>query len=126
MNLDLWLNDATKVLIDQWGLDKSFASRVALFFAYLSIYNLQPVITSGFRDPKKQASLFERWEAGDPSIVAKPAKNSLHCVTKWGKPAALAVDIATSNRQLAANIALAVDLKAGFFFNTPDPVHFYT
>lgn len=125
MTINEWLDNAAKFLIQNWGIDKEFASKVALLFAYFSQYGLSPVITSGFRDPEYQEELRRRYNAGDPSVVVPPAKNSKHSVTKWGKPSALAIDISTNNHGLAANIAEAIGIKAGLRFNTPDPVHFY-
>lgn len=125
MTFEQWQDQAAKTLQNQWGLDKSFSLLVALFYAYLVYYSLSPKITSGFRSPDKQAELLQRYEAGDPSIVYKPAANSKHMVTKWGKPASLAVDISTNNPALAAQIAVAVGIKAGYHYHNPDPVHFY-
>lgn len=125
MTFQQWQNQAASTLQNQWGLDKSFSLLVALFYAYLVQYGLNPKITSGFRSPAKQAELLQRYEAGDKSIVVKPAANSKHSVTKWGKPASLAVDISTSNPSMAARIANAVGINSGLYFSSPDPVHFF-
>jgi hypothetical protein len=118
-----WIKEATKYFTSSWGLDESFAEKIALFYLYLSSYGLNPRITSGFRSPEKQEELKRRFAAGDPSIRYKPAEKSQHMAQGlFGKPAALAVDIATSNEAQAAQIAKALGLKAGYFFN--DPVHF--
>lgn len=126
MTMEKWLKDVSEVLRKQWGLDSSFSSKVSLFYAYLLQYGLNPVITSGFRSPDKQKELIRRWEAGDKSVVVKPAENSQHSITKWGAPASQAIDISTNNPELAARIALAVGIKAGYYFKNPDRVHFYT
>jgi hypothetical protein len=119
-----WIESASEYLISQWGIDKDFAPSVALLFLYLSSYGLSPTITSGFRSPEKQQELYARWKAGDPSIKYKPAENSKHCNTDWlGRPASLAVDISTSDPNLAAEIARALKIKPGNDFG--DPVHFY-
>lgn len=119
-----WIKKAANYFHDTWGLDKSFSEKVSLFFLYLSQYGLSPVVTSGFRSPEKQAELLRRYKAGDPTIRYKPAENSLHlCQDFFGKPAARAVDISTNNEKMAAAIAKALGLKAGYDFN--DPVHFY-
>lgn len=125
MTMEKWLSDVADFLRKQWGLDSSFSSKVSLFYAYLLQYGLNPVITSGFRSPDKQKELIRRWEAGDKSVVVKPAENSKHSITKWGSPAAQAIDISTNNAELAARIATAVGIKAGLYFKTPDRVHFY-
>lgn len=125
MNIKEWLDDAAKFFRETWGLDKSFAGMVALFYAYLLQYRLSPVITSGFRSPEKQKELQARYAAGDTSVVVKPAETSKHSLTKWGSPAAKAIDISTNNPDLAARIATATGIKAGLYFKTPDRVHFY-
>lgn len=123
-NYETWIKDASRYLINQWGLDNSFASSAALLFLYLSSYGLSPTITSGFRSPQKQLELYERWKAGDPSIKFKPAKNSKHTNTNWlGRPASLAIDISTNNPKMAAEIARAIKVRPGMDFG--DPVHFY-
>lgn len=119
-----WVDDAAKYFVSVWGLDGSFAPKVALFFLYLSSYGLNPVVTSGFRSPDKQRELARRYAAGDPGVRYKPAENSKHLTTGlFGKPAALAVDISTRNEATAAQIARAIGIKDGYAFG--DPVHFY-
>lgn len=125
MTLSQWIKDSSEILNRDFGLDKSFAEKVALFFLYLKQYGLNPQITSGYRDENYQASLLARYNSGDDSIVVKPAENSKHSVKKLGKPASLAVDISTSNPALAAQIATALKIGAGYYFKTPDRVHFY-
>jgi hypothetical protein len=124
--IDKWINEASAYFSTQWGLDKSFASNVALLYLYFVQYGLSPKITSGFRSPEKQAELQSRYSAGDPSVVVKPATNSKHSTVDWlGNPAAQAVDISTNNPATAAQIARAIGVGAGYFFTTSDPVHFY-
>jgi len=126
-DLQKWIDEAVKYLKSSWGLDASFAGQVALLFLYFHHYGLSPVITSGWRSPEKQAELLSRYNAGDRSVVAKPAINSKHLDTNWlGQPAAHAVDISTNNPQMAANIAQALGIGAGYFFSSPDPVHYQT
>lgn len=126
MGIEEWLNDMSRYLQLQWGLAASFSTTVALFLLYLYYYGLNPVITSGWRSPAKQADLLRRYQAGDPGVVAKPAVNSLHLNTLLGKPASLAIDISTNNAALAANIAKQLGIRAGYYFTKPDPVHFDT
>lgn len=126
MTMEKWLSDVADFLRKQWGLDSSFSSKVSLFYAYLLQYGLNPVITSGYRSGEYQEELRRRWESGDRSIVVEPAKTSKHSITKWGAPASQAIDISTNNPELAARIAVAVGLKAGYYFKNPDRVHFYT
>lgn len=122
--IEKWLSDFADFLHSQWGLNKSFAASAALLFLYLHYYGLNPVVTSGFRSPAKQEELLRRWEAGDPTIKYKPATNSKHMHTGWfSSPDSLAVDISTSNPEMAAKIAKAVGVRPGYDFG--DPVHFY-
>jgi len=121
-----WVDVMASYLRKQMGLDAQFGRDVALFFLYLSQYGLSPVITSGYRSPDKQAELQQRYASGDRSVVVSPAKNSLHSKTGLlGEPAARAVDISTSNPELAARIATVLNIGAGYYFGTPDRVHFY-
>jgi hypothetical protein len=123
-DIERWLSDYADFLHSQWGLDKSFSASAALLVLYLHYYGLSPVVTSGFRSPEKQQELLRRWESGDPSIKYKPATNSKHMHTGWlGSPASLAIDISTSNAEMAARIAKAIGVRAGYDFG--DPVHFY-
>lgn len=124
MGVDAWLSQMSRYLTSAWGLDGTFSTRVALLYLYFHYYGLSPVITSGWRSPEKQSELLARYQAGDTSIIVKPALKSLHLNTKFGKPASLAVDISTSNHRTAAAIAQALGLRAGYFFSVPDPVHF--
>lgn len=126
MNINEWLQQAQNYLVNSWGLEKSFASRVAMMLAYFQQYGLNPHITSGFRGPEKHMELLRRWEAGDKTVRVKPAENSLHDNESWGKPASLAIDIATNNEPLAAQIAEAVGVKSGIRFQVPDAIHFYS
>lgn len=124
--LDRWLDGAKKYLIDEWQLSKEFSGQVALLMAYLFQYGLNPRVTSGFRSQEKQTELYNRWLKGEPGIY-KPSKTVGQHGTKtmWQSPAAEAVDIATSNQALAAQIASALGIGAGYYYKNPDPVHFY-
>jgi hypothetical protein len=125
-NLEQWLKDAKDYLQNSFGLESKFADSVALLIAYFFYYNLNPIITSGYRDKMKQLELTRRWKSGDPTIVVKPASDSLHSRTSFlGSPAALAIDIDTNDKRFAAEVAQLLGIGAGYFFTTPDPVHFY-
>lgn len=125
-DINTWLQNAAAYLVTAWGLDTAFASSAALLYLYLSVYGLSPKITSGWRSPEKQQELMNRYLRGDPSVVAKPALKSLHLNTRLGNPASLAIDISTSDPELAARIATALKIRAGYYFTKPDPVHFDT
>lgn len=124
MELEAWLRQMQVYLTSTWGLDESFAAKAALLYLYLHYYGLSPVITSGWRSPEKQKELLARYQSGDPSVIVKPALKSLHLNTKLGKPASLAIDISTNNYALAGAIGKALGVRSGYFFKTPDPVHF--
>lgn len=125
--MDLWLKDAREWLVSEHGLESTFADRAALLLAYLYLYGLNPIVTSGWRDPKYQAALRARWDRGDRTgLRARPALNSEHTLTGWlGKPASKAVDIETANEGLAARIAAALGIGAGYNFASPDPGHYF-
>lgn len=121
-----WVNTMAEYLRKEWGLENNFASEIALFYLYLVQYGLSPKITSGFRSPAKQEELRRRYNAGDRTVIVKPAENSRHSLTGFlNSPASRAIDIQTNNHQLAAQIASALKIKSGLHFSTPDPVHFY-
>lgn len=125
--MEEWLKKAAQFLVDNYGLDSTFADRVALFLAYLYQYGLNPRITSGWRDPEHQRELQERWDRGDRAgLRARPATDSAHTHTgAFGGRAAKAVDIVTSDDSRAAAIARALNLGSGLFFSHPDPGHYY-
>jgi len=123
--LDKWIDQMSDFLVKSWGLDVGFASNVALLYLYFVQYSLNPQITSGYRDPVYQKSLIDRYNAGDKSIVVKPAEASKHSALKMGKPASLAIDISTKNHLLAAQIARYLKIGTGYDFKNSDPVHFY-
>ena len=119
-----WLKQAEKYFIDVYKLNKNFAVKVALLYAYFFYYNLNPRITSGYRSEEYNKKLLERYYAGDPTIIYKPTIKGTHStVDKYGKPSAIAIDIQTNDHLLAAQIAEALKIRAGYRFG--DPVHFY-
>jgi hypothetical protein len=117
----------TKVdLVKKWGLNPAFAEKIFVLIGALEANKLNPVITSGFRDPFKQAAMRARWDSGDRvGLRARPALDSLHIVVDGGHASAQAVDIKTNNDQRAAEIAAALGIGAGFYFKVSDPGHFY-
>jgi len=123
-----WLENAAKYLETQWGIDSTAARKFALLLAYLQQYGLAPQITSGFRDPSKQAAMRAAWDRGDRAgLRARPAdpKASDHCQETWtGSAASKAIDIKCRDEVLAGRIAQALGLTAGIFFSTPDPGHY--
>jgi len=120
-----YITDMIKYLMTKWGLAQPLAKKTSVLLLVLSMYDIRFTITSGYRSEAKQAELLRRWEKGDPGVLVKPATDSKHCVTRNGKPYAMAVDITTSNQQLAVTMAERLGIKNGAFFSTPDPVHFY-
>lgn len=116
MDLQEWLKQAAQYFIDQWGISKDAAPKFALLYAYLGEYGLNPRPSSGYRSQAKQDELLARWNRGDRAgLKFKPAKVSKHTSRR-------AMDISTSDEKLAAQIAKALGLRAGYDFG--DPVHF--
>jgi len=116
MDLQSWLNEAAKYFQNTWGVDAQSAQKFALLYAYLASYGLNPRPTSGYRSQKDQDALRARWDKGDRSgLKFQPAKKSQHTSRR-------AMDIVTNNEGLAAQIAKALGMRAGYDFG--DPVHF--
>lgn len=116
MDIKEWLRQASSSIKGSWNVTPNSADRFALLYAYLLSYGLNPVITSGFRSKEKQAELRARWDRGDRAgIRYQPAKVSRHS-------SGTALDITTRDPALAAQIAKALGLKAGYDYG--DPVHF--
>ena len=114
-----WVERARKYLESEWGLNATFAGQVALFWAYCAAYGLNPKITSGYRDPAKQKAMQQAWDRGDRrGLRVRPADSSDHTRRR-------AIDIDTSDPALAAKIARAVGLGAGYDFKVRDAVHFF-
>jgi len=121
-----WPKEAASYFRDTWGIDSDAAAKFALLYVLLYLAGLKPRITSGFRDPAKQIELQRRWDAGDRAgLRARPATSSKHSVTGWlKKPAAVAIDIVSTNEKLAADIAKALGLRPGYYFSDRDPGHY--
>jgi hypothetical protein len=125
MNWTAWLKSTAEYLKTNWGLSAAFSQQAAVLLAYFFSYNLNPRITSGFRDPKKQAAMREAWDAGQRAgLRARPAASSKHSTQNWlGAPAAEAIDIVTNNETMAAQIARALKIGDGLAFG--DPGHYF-
>jgi len=120
-----WLKAAADYFASQWGLSPELAVKAALLYLACYAAKINPRITSGFRELEKQKASQKAWDAGNrQGLAVRPATTSLHTVTSLGKPASRAIDIQTSNQKLAADIARIIGLRAGYYFSTPDPVHF--
>jgi len=113
----------TKYLIDHWGLDDDFAERAAALVVYCSYYKLRPEITSGYRSDKEQAFLIDQAKRGNPNVhTPLPVGKSLHGnTTWWGAPAALAMDMVTSNPAIAGYLAKQLGIV---WAGKTDYVHF--
>lgn len=72
-------------------------------------------LTSGYRSPAEQNALLVRWQAGDPSVIARPAENSLHLL-------GLAIDVESNQLAALGKVAESMGLRWGGRFG--DPVHF--
>lgn len=123
-----WPQQAAPWFIATWGLSPTFAVKAALLYVALSLAGLKPRITSGFRDPAKQRAMRAAWDRGDrQGLVVRPADpdGSRHCRTSLGgSPASAAIDMPCSDDALAAKVATALGLRAGIYFNPPDPGHY--
>lgn len=114
-------------LTKTWGLSSNFSVQIALFYAYLFVYGLNPQITSGYRDPAHQKALQAKFDSGNiAGIAVRPASDSLHSrATGIGSPASLAIDISVSDYNFAGQIAEYLGIGWGGRFSTPDLLHFY-
>lgn len=123
-----WPKQAAEYFQAQWGLDPTFAVKAALLFAALHYARLNPRITSGWRDPKKQQAMRDAWDRGDrQGLNVRPAAPGAtrHDDTSFtGSPASTAIDMPCSNNELAAALAKGLGLRAGLYFKTPDPGHY--
>ena len=119
-----WPAQAAPYFRETWGLDRGFALRVGLLYLALHYAGLSPRITSGHRDPSKQAAMRAAWDRGERSgLRVRPADPSASRHTRpWGQ--ALAVDIPCRDDRLAAQIAKALGLRAGLYFAVSDPGHY--
>lgn len=125
--LGKWPSEAVPYFRDVWGCDPTFAVKVAMLYAALHFAGLSPRITSGFRDPRKQAAMRAAWDRGDrQGLRVRPAdpSTSMHCREVSGRAASLAIDMPCSNEALGAQIAQALGLRAGYFFTVSDPGHY--
>lgn len=121
-----WPDMAASYFVAQYGLDPGFAVRAALLYLALHAAGLKPRVTSGFRDPDKQKAMQKAWDSGQrQGLRARPATDSAHTKTSWtGRPGAQAIDMPSANEKLAADIAVALGLRAGYYFKAKDPGHF--
>lgn len=127
MTLEEFIQLVKDYLIDTWKLDKFLAERMAWLYYWSRYYGIGYTVTSGFRDPARQAELRARWDRGDRTgLKARPAKTSKHSTKSWGKPAAQAVDIKGPDLDTLGYWAVKyLGLKWGGNFRSPDPIHFY-
>lgn len=121
-----WVTMAVTYFAQNYGLDPELAPKVAMLYLALYAAKLNPRVTSGWRDPKKQDALRAAWDRGERTgLAVRPAQTSQHSTTSLsGHPASRAIDIQSDNPKLAADIAQAIGLRAGYYFKVQDPVHF--
>ena len=122
-----WPREAAPHFVTTWGLDPTFAVKVALLYLALYFAGLRPRITSGFRDPAKQAAMRAAWDRGERhGLRVRPAdpSSSLHCRGTASRPGSLAIDMPCDNDHLAAQLAQGLGLRAGYFFTVSDPGHY--
>lgn len=121
--MDEYIKAWAKYLIDKWGLAADFAGKAAALVVWCAYYGLNPRITSGYRDEDFQQYLVDEWKRGNPNVhTPLPPGKSLHNATTWyGSPAALAMDMQTSNSYNAGYLAKQLGLVWG---GKNDAVHF--
>ncbi len=126
--LGSWPSSAAGYFQSTWGCSSTFAVKAALLYGILWLAGLNPRITSGFRDPAKQRAMREAWDRGDrQGLVVRPADpdGSRHCRTSLlGSPASAAIDMPCADNTKAAQLAKLLGLRAGLYFNPPDPGHY--
>jgi len=122
-----WMAIVDEWLVKNWGINRTFALKLSLFLLYNSIFNNAWTITSGFRDPRKQAEMQKAWDAGNRTgLVVRPATNSKHSKTAFlNSPNAMAIDIRFQDQEYAGKISRFFGIKWGGNFRNKDLVHFY-
>lgn len=113
MTWNEWVEETQEFLENHWKISSTFSRKAAELYGYFLLYQLKPVITSGFRSAEEQADLMRRYQQGDPGVVYPPARFSKHLTGE-------AIDISTNNWQTAFRIAAAIGVKTV----TNDRVHF--
>lgn len=107
------------------GAAKEFAKPMGELLEWAKGQGLHFEILSVFRDPKKQAELLRRWNAGDRvGIKCKPAEKSLHSEMVGGKPASRAVDLHAKDPVLYSIGVEAKKYGIRWGGNWGDEVHF--
>lgn len=110
-------------LEETWGIDPRFGYLVGLAQT-VTQFNGYPrgiLIVSGYRSPKRQLELQNRWDSGDRvGLVARPASRSWHMQ-------GLAVDVNTREQGFPFFRDIMLQLPGvrwGGNFNRKDNVHF--
>jgi hypothetical protein len=104
--------------VDALALRHAYAMGVLYWFGYPTPD--RPDIVSGYRSPRKQRELLDRWQLGDRAgLVARPACQSWHMNGK-------AIDVQTrvSGFDAYRYMMEKWGVRWGGRFNSPDPVHF--
>ena len=121
-NWDLELyNRWGNYLVSEWGLDPEFAKYPAAAQTWIQQTGGHAVlITSGYRSPKRQYQLQQKWDAGNrKGLVTRPATYSWHMQRR-------AIDVSTRgldfNRFRDAMVQWGC--RWGGNFKAYDPVHF--
>lgn len=101
------------------GVEVTVCERIEALIDGLRQFGYSAWITSGYRDSRKQATLYDRWIHGKSKYPAAPPGHSAH-------ERGLAVDLGSTEEglQVAGLLAPYVGLTWGGRFSTPDPVHF--
>lgn len=123
INYDLYLR-WYYYLIQNWGIKPNLAQIVAYCQTIMQQNGIEAVtITSGYRSPKRQRELLNRWISGNRTgLVARPSRRSWHMQ-------GYAIDVSTRINPRSflvfRNLMLTFrGIRWGGNFNSYDPVHF--
>jgi len=123
------LTDAAASLSERLQYDERLHPDVANRYAAAAVAIREvlqgeaPRITSGYRDPADVRRLLRRYEAGDPGIIVKPARQSWHLPDpETGQSRAIDVDRNSPYYDAFVKVWREFGGRVGADFG--DPVHF--
>jgi len=123
------LTDEAERIAERLQYDENLDPDVALRYAAADVAIREvlggsaPEITSGFRSPADVRNLLRRYEAGDPGVVYKPARQSWHLPDPVsGLARAIDVDRRSEFLDAFTRVWRSFGGRVGADFG--DPVHF--
>lgn len=123
------LTDAAARIAEQLQYDQRLDPAVAERYAAADVAIREvlqgeaPRITSGYRDPADVRALLRRYEAGDPGIIYKPARQSWH-LPDPDSGLARAIDVDRSSPFYDAFVKVWREFGGRVGADFGDPVHF--